>query len=538
MMCNEQCYSLAIEKMLGLQVPKRAQYIRVMFGEITRILNHLMGIGTHALDIGALTPFFWLFEEREKLMEFYERVSGARMHAAYVRPGGVAQDLPIGIMDDIYRWAEQFPERVDEVEDLLTDNRIWKARTVDIGVISAEDALNWGMSGVMLRGSGIKWDLRKTQPYDSYEDFDFDIPIGLNGDCYDRYLCRIEEMRQSINIIIQCLNRMPAGEVRSDDNKVVPPTRAEMKSSMEALIHHFKLFTEGYNVPAGATYTAIEAPKGEFGLYMVSDGSSRPYRCKIKAPGFAHLSALDYMGRGLLLADIVAIIGTMDIVFGEVDPAHTLANMLRLLRVPSPVVTAIAINMNRKLEAKHRRVTIKWSLAGVSDWKAGRTLKDLRRPKIRYHVYGDKGPEQPDLRGNTTDDQQYSWYKEYAEQLAGKTISYKDDNWKDWDDDHPDSRPMERHVRPFTINFGPQHPGAHGVLRLVLELSCALEEVVLRADPHIGLLHRGTEKLIEYKTYTQALPYMDRLDYVSMMCNEQCYSLAIEKMLGLQVPKR
>ncbi|CAG2118242.1 unnamed protein product [Medioppia subpectinata] len=319
MMCNEQCYSLAIEKMLGLQVPKRAQYIRVMFGEITRILNHLMGIGTHALDIGALTPFFWLFEEREKLMEFYERVSGARMHAAYVRPGGVAQDLPIGIMDDIYRWAEQFPERVDEVEDLLTDNRIWKARTVDIGVISAEDALNWGMSGVMLRGSGIKWDLRKTQPYDSYEDFDFDIPIGLNGDCYDRYLCRIEEMRQSINIIIQCLNRMPAGEVRSDDNKVVPPTRAEMKSSMEALIHHFKLFTEGYNVPAGATYTAIEAPKGEFGLYMVSDGSSRPYRCKIKAPGFAHLSALDYMGRGLLLADIVAIIGTMDIVFGEVD---------------------------------------------------------------------------------------------------------------------------------------------------------------------------------------------------------------------------
>ncbi|XP_054154712.1 LOW QUALITY PROTEIN: NADH-ubiquinone oxidoreductase 49 kDa subunit-like [Oppia nitens] len=319
MMCNEQCYSMAIEKLLNIQVPKRAQYIRVMFGEITRILNHLMGIGTHALDIGALTPFFWLFEEREKLMEFYERVSGARMHAAYVRPGGVAQDLPIGIMDDIYKWAETFPERLDEVEDLLTDNRIWKARTVDIGVISAEDALNWGFSGVMLRGSGIKWDLRKTQPYDSYEDFDFDIPIGLKGDCYDRYLCRMEEMRQSIRIIHQCLNRMPAGEIRTDDCKVVPPKRSEMKSSMEALIHHFKLFTEGYQVPAGTTYTAIEAPKGEFGLYIVSDGTSRPYRCKIKAPGFAHLSALDYMGRGLLLADIVAIIGTLDIVFGEVD---------------------------------------------------------------------------------------------------------------------------------------------------------------------------------------------------------------------------
>ncbi|XP_054154726.1 NADH-ubiquinone oxidoreductase 49 kDa subunit-like [Oppia nitens] len=319
MMCNEQCYSMAIEKLLNIQVPKRAQYIRVMFAEITRILNHLMNIGTHAVDIGALTPLFWLFEEREKLMEFYERVSGARMHSAYIRPGGVAQDLPIGIMDDLYKWSEAFPERLDEVEDLLTDNRIWKARTIDIGIISAEDALNWGFSGVMLRGSGIKWDLRKSQPYDSYDDFDFDVPIGLKGDCYDRYLCRMEEMRQSVRIIHQCLNRMPAGEISTDDCKVVPPKRSAMKSSMEALIHHFKLFTEGYRVPAGTTYTAIEAPKGEFGLYIVSDGSSRPYRCKIKAPSFAHLSALDYLGRGLLLADIVAIIGTIDIVFGEID---------------------------------------------------------------------------------------------------------------------------------------------------------------------------------------------------------------------------
>ncbi|KPM10735.1 NADH dehydrogenase [ubiquinone] iron-sulfur protein 2, mitochondrial-like protein [Sarcoptes scabiei] len=270
MMANEQCYSLALEKLLNIRAPKRAQYIR----------------GCGALDIGALTPFFWLFEEREKLMEFYERVSGARMHAAYVRPGGVSQDLPIGLMDDIYQWANNFVQRIDEIEDLLTENRIWKSRTIDIGVVSAEDALNFGFSGVMLRGSGIKWDLRKTQPYDSYEDFDFDIPIG---------------------------------EIKVDDNKIVPPKRAEMKSSMEALIHHFKLFTEGYQVPAGSTYTAVEAPKGEFGLYMVSDGSSRPYRCKIKAPGFAHLAALDHIGRGLFLADIVAIIGTLDVVFGEVD---------------------------------------------------------------------------------------------------------------------------------------------------------------------------------------------------------------------------
>ncbi|XP_022698194.1 NADH-ubiquinone oxidoreductase 49 kDa subunit-like [Varroa jacobsoni] len=319
MMANEQCYSLAVEKLLNIEVPKRGKYIRVLFAEITRILNHIMGVTTHCLDIGGITPFFWLFEEREKLMEFYERASGARMHAAYIRPGGVYQDLPLGLMDDIYNWATKYLQRLDEVEDLLTMNRIWRQRTIDIGVLSAEDALNWGCSGVMLRGSGIKWDLRKNQPYDDYQDFDFDVPIGKNGDCYDRYLVRCEEMRQSIRLIQQALDKMPAGEVRTDDNKVVPPSREEMKTSMEALIHHFKLFTEGYQVPPGATYTAVEAPKGEFGLYMVSDGSSKPYRCKIKAPGFAHLSMLDYIGKYHMLADIVAIIGTLDVVFGEID---------------------------------------------------------------------------------------------------------------------------------------------------------------------------------------------------------------------------
>ncbi|XP_076323480.1 NADH dehydrogenase (ubiquinone) 49 kDa subunit [Tachypleus tridentatus] len=319
MMVNEQCFSLAVEKLLNIEVPPRAKFIRVLFAEITRILNHIMGIGTHALDIGALTPFFWMFEEREKLMEFYERVSGARMHAAYVRPGGVALDMPLGLMDDIFDWTQRFGQRIDEVEDLLTNNRIWKHRTVDIGVVSAENALNWGMSGVMLRGSGIKWDIRKAQPYDAYDQVEFDVPIGVRGDCYDRYLCRIEEMRQSLNIMYQCLNKMPLGEVKVDDNKISPPKRAEMKSSMEALIHHFKLFTEGYQVPSGSTYTVVEAPKGEFGVYLVSDGTSRPYRCKIKAPGFAHLSALDEIGRNYMLADVVAIIGTLDIVFGEID---------------------------------------------------------------------------------------------------------------------------------------------------------------------------------------------------------------------------
>merc|ERR1719394_1521669 len=285
MMCNEQCYSLAVEKLLNIDVPLRAKYIRVLFAELTRILNHIMGIGTHILDVGGITPFFWLFEEREKMMEFYERASGARMHAAYIRPGGVHQDIPIGLMDDIYEFISKFTERVDEVEDLVTTNRLWVQRTQDIGVLSAEDALNYGCSGVMLRGSGIEWDLRKSQPYDGYENYDFDIPIGTNGDCYDRYLIRV----------------------------------AEMKSSMESLIHHFKLYTQGFQVPAGATYTAIEAPKGEFGVYLVSDGTSKPYRCKIKAPGFAHLALCDHIGKNHMLADIVAIIGTLDVVFGEID---------------------------------------------------------------------------------------------------------------------------------------------------------------------------------------------------------------------------
>ncbi|XP_046837054.1 NADH-ubiquinone oxidoreductase 49 kDa subunit-like isoform X1 [Vespa crabro] len=319
MMCNEQCFSLAIEKLLNIDVPLRAKYIRVLFAELTRILNHIMGIGTHALDVGAMTPFFWLFEEREKLMEFYERVSGARMHAAYIRPGGVSLDLPLGLLDDIHEWALQYAERVDEVEDMLTENRIWMQRTKDIGVITAADALNMGFSGVMLRGSGIKWDLRKTAPYDAYDLVDFDVPVGINGDCYDRYLIRVEEMRQSLRIIEQCLNKMPPGEVRCDDAKVVPPRREEMKTSMEALIHHFKLYTQGFQVPPGATYTAIEAPKGEFGVYLVSDGTSKPYRCKIKAPGFAHLACLKHIGPGHMLADIVAIIGTLDVVFGEID---------------------------------------------------------------------------------------------------------------------------------------------------------------------------------------------------------------------------
>ncbi|XP_015430300.1 PREDICTED: NADH-ubiquinone oxidoreductase 49 kDa subunit isoform X2 [Dufourea novaeangliae] len=319
MMCNEQCFSMAIEKLLNIEVPLRAKYIRTLFAEITRILNHIMGIGTHALDIGALTPFFWLFEEREKLMEFYERVSGARMHAAYIRPGGVSLDMPLGLMDDIYEWACQYGERLDEVEDLLTSNRVWYGRTRNIGTVTAEEALNWGFSGVMLRGSGIKWDLRKVAPYDAYDLVEFDVPIGKHGDCYDRYLCRIEEMRQSLRIIYQCLNQMPPGEVRIDDAKIVPPRREEMKTSMEALIHHFKLYTQGFQVPPGSTYTAIEAPKGEFGVYLVSDGSSKPYKCKIKAPGFAHLAAMRYMSPGCLLADIVAIIGTLDVVFGEID---------------------------------------------------------------------------------------------------------------------------------------------------------------------------------------------------------------------------
>jgi NADH dehydrogenase (ubiquinone) Fe-S protein 2 len=319
MMCNEQCYSLAVEKLLNIEVPIRAKYIRTLFAEITRIMNHCMGVGTHILDIGGLTPFFWLSEEREKMFEFYERVSGARMHAAYIRPGGVAIDMPLGLMDDIYEFSSKFNERLDETEDLITNNRIWRQRTIDIGVVTAENAINYGFSGVMLRGSGVKWDLRKSQPYDAYDKVDFEIPVGTNGDCFDRYLCRMEEMRQSLRIIEQCLNQMPPGPVKNEDGKVSPPSRAEMKTSMEATIHHFKLFSQGYAVPAGQTYTAIEAPKGEFGVYLISDGSSKPYRCKIKAPGTAHLAALDHMGRGSFLADIVAIIGTLDVVFGEID---------------------------------------------------------------------------------------------------------------------------------------------------------------------------------------------------------------------------
>ncbi|KAL9638355.1 MAG: hypothetical protein Q9164_001605 [Protoblastenia rupestris] len=319
MMTNEQCFSLAVEKLLNIEVPERAKWIRTLFGEITRVLNHLMSVLSHAMDVGALTPFLWGFEEREKLMEFYERVSGARLHAAYVRPGGVHQDLPLGLLDDIYQWATQFGDRIDETEELLTDNRIWIGRTKNVGVVSAADALNYSFSGVMLRGSGVPWDVRKSQPYDAYDQVEFDVPVGVNGDCYDRYLCRMEEFRQSLRIIHQCLNKMPAGPVRVEDYKISPPPRAAMKENMEALIHHFLLFTKGYTVPPGETYSAIEAPKGEMGVYVVSDGSERPYRCKIRAPGFAHLGSFDQISRGHLLADAVAIIGTMDLVFGEVD---------------------------------------------------------------------------------------------------------------------------------------------------------------------------------------------------------------------------
>lgn len=319
MMAQEQTYSLAVEKLVGIDVPERAQFIRVLFCEITRILNHLLAVGCHAMDVGAMTPMMWAFEEREKLMEFYERVSGARMHAAYIRPGGVAQDLPIGLLDDIFQFVEQFPLRLDEIEELLTTNRIWKERLVDIGVVTAQEAIDWGFSGVMLRGSGLPWDLRKMQPYDVYEKVEFDIPVGTNGDCFDRYLIRVEEMRQSLNIIRQCLNLIPQGPIKTFNKKYTNPSRIEMKQSMEALIHHFKYFTEGIHVEPGETYTATEAPKGEFGVYLISNGSDKPYRCKIKAPGFGHLQALNNMAKGHMIADVVTIIGTQDIVFGEID---------------------------------------------------------------------------------------------------------------------------------------------------------------------------------------------------------------------------
>ncbi|WP_455206709.1 NADH-quinone oxidoreductase subunit D [Kaarinaea lacus] len=346
MMCNEHGYVLALEKLLGIEAPLRAQYIRVLFDEITRILNHLMWLGAHALDIGAMTVFLYAFREREDLFDAYEAVSGARMHAAYYRPGGVYRDLPDSmphyrpskwhnaseveklnenrqgsLLDFLEDFADRFPKCVDEYETLLTDNRIWKQRTVGIGVVSPERALQMGFTGPMLRGSGVEWDLRKKQPYEVYDQMDFDIPVGVNGDCYDRYLVRIEEMRQSQRIMKQCIKwlRENPGAVMLEDHKLVPPTREHMKSDMESLIHHFKLFTEGYTLPEGEVYTAVEHPKGEFGIYLISDGSNKPYRLKVRAPGFAHLSSLDEMTRGHMLADVVAIIGTQDIVFGEVD---------------------------------------------------------------------------------------------------------------------------------------------------------------------------------------------------------------------------
>ncbi len=319
MMAQEHCYSLAVEKLLGCEVPMRAQYVRVLFCEITRVLNHLLQISANGLDVGAMTPFLWMFEEREKLVAFYEQVSGARLHAAYIRPGGVHQDMPAGIEQEILAWADNFPAIIDDVEGLLTENRIWKQRNVDIGAVTPEQALDWGFSGVMLRGSGVPWDIRKAQPYDVYGQMNFDIPVGKNGDCYDRYLVRIEEMRQSVRIIRQCIEEMPDGPIMVEDNKIAPPKRGDMKRSMEALIHHFKLYTEGYHVPAGETYTAVEAPKGEFGVYLIADGTNKPYRCKIRAPGFAHLQGLDFMTKGHQLADVVACVATMDVVFGEVD---------------------------------------------------------------------------------------------------------------------------------------------------------------------------------------------------------------------------
>ena len=319
MMAQEHTYSLAVENIGKMAVPKRAQVIRVIFCEITRILNHLLAVGCHAMDVGAMTPFLWAFEEREKLMEFYERVSGARMHAAFIRPGGVSYDLPVGFLDDLYMFCSQFNTRLDEIEEMLTSNRIWKERLVDIGVVSAKDAIDWGFSGVMIRGSGLPWDLRKTQPYEIYSDLNFSVPVGTNGDCFDRYIIRVEEMRQSINIIEQCFGLIDNGPIKNSNFKMGTSYRSEMKSSMEALIHHFKMYTEGVVLPSGETYTATEAPKGEFGVYLVSNGTDKPYRCKIKAPGFGHLQALDSMSTGHMIADVVTIIGTQDIVFGEID---------------------------------------------------------------------------------------------------------------------------------------------------------------------------------------------------------------------------
>ncbi|MFV1010991.1 NADH-quinone oxidoreductase subunit D [Wolbachia endosymbiont of Nasonia vitripennis] len=318
-MSQEHAYSLCVEKLLQCEVPIRAKYLRVLFCELTRILNHLLNISSQALDVGAMTPLLWLFEEREKILEFYERASGARFHAAYIRPGGLAADIPEGLIEDIAKFIEQFPKYIDDVDELLTENRIWKQRTVGISEISIKQALDWGFSGPMLRAAGLAWDLRKSQPYEIYDQLDFGIPIGQNGDCYDRYLVRMAEIRQSVSLVKQCIEKMPEGPIKTEDRKISPPPRAEMKESMEAMIHHFKLYSEGYHVPEGEAYVAVEAPKGEFGVYIVSDGTNRPYRCRIRAPGFAHLQALDFMAKGHMLADIAAIIGSLDIVFGEID---------------------------------------------------------------------------------------------------------------------------------------------------------------------------------------------------------------------------
>jgi len=318
-MCQEHAFALAVEKLLKIEIPIRASYIRVLFSEITRILNHLLALPAMAMDVGAMTPFLWSFEQRELLMEFYERVSGARLHAAYFRPGGVYRDIPDGLLKDIEKWAIEFPKFIKDLEDLLSDNRIFKQRTVDIGIVSSQDAIDFGFTGPMLRASGVKWDLRKEESYEIYDKLDFEIPVGVNGDCYDRYFVRVEEMKESLKIIHQCIDTIPKGIVMIKNNKITPPKRKLMKTSMESLIHHFKLYTEGYKVPKGETYTSVEAPKGEFGVYLVSDGSNKPYKCKIRAPGFAHLQAMDFCSKGHMLADVVAILGSMDIVFGEID---------------------------------------------------------------------------------------------------------------------------------------------------------------------------------------------------------------------------
>ena len=318
-MCQEHAFALAVEKLLKIEAPIRASYIRVLFSEITRILNHLLAIPAMAMDVGAMTPFLWCFEQRELLMEFYERVSGARLHSAYFRPGGVTRDLPDGLLKDIDSWSKKFPEFIKDLEDLLSDNRIFKQRTVDIGVVSSDDAIDFGFTGPMLRASGVNWDLRKNQSYEIYEKLDFNIPIGNKGDCYDRYFVRVEEMKESLNIIQQCLQMIPKGPTMIKNNKITPPKRKLMKTSMESLIHHFKLYTEGYKVPKGETYTSVEAPKGEFGVYLISDGTNRPYKCKIRAPGFSHLQAMDYLIKGHMLADVPAVLGSLDIVFGEID---------------------------------------------------------------------------------------------------------------------------------------------------------------------------------------------------------------------------